>query len=185
MRRLIISVTLALPLVTALAMAQSAGQPQDPPRQTPPPPTATAQQPTTMLVGCLYREDQVPGRKPNVAERAGILEDYILADASISSAPAKPGATPGATGTTGAKPATGTMYKVEGPSDEKLKALVGKKVEVTGRIDPEGGPGTTPSTTPKPDRGPGPDQINLPEFEATSIREVSGGTCPATPAPPK
>jgi hypothetical protein len=75
------------------------------------------------------------------------------------------------------------MYKVEGPSDEKLKALVGKRVEVTGRIDPEGGPGAKPGT-PRPDKGLGPDQINLPEFEATSIREVSG-TCPATPAPRK
>jgi hypothetical protein len=180
MRKLITSVTLALPLVTALASAQTPSKPQDPPRQTPPPPTATAQQSATTLTGCLYREDQVPGRKPNVAERAGVLEDYILADASSS---AKPGATPGATGTAGTKPATGNMYKVEGPSDEKLKALVGKRVEATGRIDPEGAPGTAPGT-PRPDKGLGPDQINLPEFEATSIREVAG-TCPKTPAPPK
>ncbi len=52
----------------------------------------------------------------------------------------KPGSTPRATGTSGTTPTSGKMYKVEGPSDEKLKALVGKKVEVTGRIDPEGGP---------------------------------------------
>lgn len=132
------------------------------------------------LVGCLYREDQVPGRKPNIAERAGVLEDYILAGASIAGTSSTPGTTAGAAGTTAATPASGDMYKVEGPSDEKLKALVGKRVEATGRIDPEGRQGTSPGM-PRIDRGPGPDQINLPELEATSIREVSG-TCPATPA---
>ena len=186
MRKSIMTTMLAPLFVAALAAAQGAAQPQNPPAQTPQtpqPPGATAQQPTTTLVGCLYREDQVPGRKPNVAERAGILEDYILADASTASAQTKPGATPGATGTAGTTPASVAMYKVEGPSDEKLKALVGKRVEVTGRIDPEGIRGGAPGTATK-DRGLGPDQINLPEFEATSIREVSG-TCPATPLPRK
>jgi hypothetical protein len=184
MRKSIMAATLAPLFVAAVAAAQGAGQPQNPPAQTPePPPRATAQQPTTTLAGCLYREDQVPGRKPNVAERAGVLEDYILADASVAGTQAKPGATPGATGTSGTTPSSGNLYKVEGPSDEKLKALVGKRVEVMGRIDPEGGPGATPGK-PREDRGLGPDQINLPEFEATSIREISG-TCPATPAPRK
>jgi hypothetical protein len=186
MRKSIMTATLAPVFVAALAAAQGAAQPQNPPAQTPQtpqPPGATAQQPTTTLVGCLYREDQVPGRKPNVAERAGILEDYILADASTASAQTKPGATPGATGTAGTTPASRAMYKVEGPSDEKLKALVGKRVEVTGRIDPEDIRGGAPGTATK-DRGLGPDEISLPEFEATSIREVSG-TCPATPLPRK
>lgn len=186
MRRSMMSATLALSLAAAIASAQGAGQQPNPPRQTPQTPTATTQQPTTTLVGCLYREDQVPERKPNIVERAGVLEDYVLADASIATSKDKPGATTGATGTTGtagSAPPSGNMYKVEGPSDERLKALVGKRVEVTGRIDPEGGPGATPGT-PRPDRGPGRDEINLPEFEATSIREISGA-CPATPAPRK
>jgi hypothetical protein len=184
MRKWIMTGTLAPLFATALA-AQGAGQAQNPAGQTPqtPPPRVTAQQPTTTLVGCLYREDQVPGRKPNVAERAGVLEDYILADASTASAQTKPGATTGATGTTGTTPTSGNMYKVEGPSDEQLKTLVGKRVEITGRIDPEGGPGATPGK-PRPDRGLGPDEINLPEFEVSAIREISG-TCPATPAPRK
>ena len=117
------------------------------------------------------------GRTPNVVERAGVLEDYILADATMPPA-TRPGTPPGAVGTSGAVPSTGNMYKVENIPDERLKALVGKRVEVSGRIDPEdaglGGASTR-------DRGPGPDQVNLPEFEASSIREV-GGTCPAVPA---
>jgi hypothetical protein len=74
------------------------------------------------------------------------------------------------------------MYKVEKIPDEQLKALVGKRVEVTGRIDPEGAGTGRPAAGATPDRGLGPDKINLPEFEAASIREVSGA-CPATPAP--
>jgi hypothetical protein len=182
MKKSIMAAALAPLFVAALAAAQA----QNPPAQTPQtPPSAsatTAEQPTTTLAGCLYREDQVPGREPNVAERAGVREDYILADAAVAGSQAKPSATPEATGTTGTTPSSGNMYKVEGPSDEKLKALLGKRVEVTGRIDPEGSGAT--SGKPRADRGPGPDQVSLPEFEATSIRQVSG-TCPAAPASPK
>jgi hypothetical protein len=51
-----------------------------------------------------------------------------------------------------------------------------------GKIDPEGGgPLNRPTSGPTPDKGLGPDKINLPEFEAASIKETAG-TCPATPA---
>ena len=156
------------------------------PSPTQPAAAANAQVSGTTLVGCLYREDQVPGRSPNPVERAGVLEDYILADASMPSPAPKPGATSGATGTTGSSTlSTGNMYKVENIPDERLKALVGKRVEVVGRIDPEGGTGVRPDNptgAPTADKGPGPDKINLPELEASSIREVAG-TCPTTPAP--
>ena len=171
---------------SAIPAAQvGAGRPQAP-SPTSPAPAANAQVSGSTLVGCLYREAQIPGRTPNVAERAGVLEDYILADASIPS-PARPGATTGATGTAGSStPSAGNMFKVENIPDEKLKALTGKRVEVVGRIDPEGGTGTgrpaNPSGAPTADKGPGPDTINLPELEASSIREIAG-TCPATPAP--
>jgi hypothetical protein len=172
----------ALPLlfVAGLAAQQPASPSTQPPQPATRTPSATAQQPTTTLTGCLYREDQIPGRKPNVAEKAGMMEDYILAGASVAGSEAKPSATPGATGTSGTALSSGKTYKVEGPADEKLKALVGKRVEVTGRIDPEGSPSSNPTGAPTPDRSPSPDKINLPEFEASAIREVSG-TCPATP----
>ncbi len=178
MKRPITVATIALLSVTGLAWAQGARQPQTPAPQTPE--TSTTVRPTVTLAGCLYREDQVPGRKPNVAERAGILEDYILADASVAGTQTRPGATSDATGTTGTTPASGNMYKVDGPPDDQLKALVGKRVEVTGRISPERGPIGT-AGKPRPDHGLGPDEINLPELEATATREIPG-TCPATPA---
>lgn len=146
------------------------------------PPQASSPQvtvrPNATLTGCLYREEQVPGRKPNIVERAGILEDYILADVTVARDPQQqPTGTAGSASTV--VPSTGTMYKVEKIADEKLKTLVGKRVEVTGHIDPEGrsrlGVGG-----PKPDAGIGPDKISLPEIEASAIREVAG-TCPVKP----
>jgi hypothetical protein len=44
---------------TAVLGAQAPQPPQTPDRL----PAAAAEQPSTTLVGCLYREDQVPGRQ--------------------------------------------------------------------------------------------------------------------------
>jgi hypothetical protein len=144
---------------------------------------------TTTLVGCVYQEKDVPGRAPNVAERAGILEDYILAEMPSSPAAGRtadsstsraPGAPPAAVGTSGK--AT-SMYKLEFVDDSKLKSLVGKRVEVVGRIDAESGdkatpaPGTTTTTT---DKVLGRDKVDLAEFEVSSIKEVAG-SCPTAP----
>jgi hypothetical protein len=144
----------------------------------------------TTVVGCVYRENDVPGRAPNVAERVGISEDYILAEvtgeAGAAGAPGTPGAT-GTTGTTGARAgATGSsgagrMYKLEFVEDDKLQAMVGKRVSVTGKIDAEEGDSKAPAgaaTTTTTDRVIGRDQIDLSEFEVSSIKEVAGA-CPA------
>jgi hypothetical protein len=179
--------TLAVVSTAALGAAPPSQGQTTTPRSNPQTPAATATvQPTTTLVGCLYRENQVPGRKPNVVERAGVLEDYILADATMSPEDAGSRATAGTTGTSASMPASGNMYKIEKIPDERLKALVGKRVEVKGKIDPQRRPPGPESATgaPTPDRSLGPDQINLPELEASAIREI-GGTCPATPAPRK
>ena len=76
------------------------------------------------------------------------------------------------------------MYKLELIADEKLQAVVGKRVEVTGRIDAEAGdakaqPATPPTTSPT-DKAIGHDKIDLPEFEVSSMKEVAGN-CPASP----
>jgi hypothetical protein len=77
------------------------------------------------------------------------------------------------------------MYKLEFVDDSRLKALVGKRVEVMGRIDAEAGDAGRPAAggaaagAPQ-DRSAGPDRIELSEFEVTSIKEVPG-TCPASP----
>lgn len=142
--------------------AQSSTDPQQNPTQ--------AQQPTTQapgetktLVGCVYRESDIPGRK------AGVMEDFILADATE----VPPSGQTGATGTAGV---AGKMYKLEQIADERLREMVGKRVEVTGRMSAARPTGTTGAPETQPEK------IELPEFDVTSIREVEG-TCPPKPSP--
>ena len=109
-------------------------------------------------------------------------EDYILAE--IKQAP--PSATPGAAGTSGTAQ-FGSMYKLEHADDAKLKAVVGKRVEVTGQLDREAGDSTArPADTPAPsqaDKVIGKDRVDLAEFEVVSLKEVPGA-CPASPKAP-
>ena len=173
---------IVLALLGALAAPLAAGQ--EPAQSRTPSQAAVTVKPTVTLTGCLYREEQVPGRTPNIAERAGILEDYILADATMPDTQQTAGAQGAATGTSGVTPATGSWYKVENIPDNRLKTLLGKRVAVTGRIDPEGRGRLGVGGGIRPDRGLGPDVLSLPEIEASSIREVSG-TCPAKPPLPR
>lgn len=158
---------------------------------TPMPAAATQDMATTTIQGCVYKEQDVPGRTPNVAEKVGVLEDYILvtstdnAAATAGTSGTTPPATAGTAGTISTMSAT-KAYKLEKISDELLRAAVGKRVEVTGRVDAERGDTAAASTAtgtavaPARDKNIGPDKIELPEFEVTSMREVAG-TCPATP----
>ena len=184
----------ALIALTGSGAMISAQAPQTPGGAAPQAPRATAAEKTaaTTIVGCLYREKDVPGRAPNVAERAGIFEDYILAEmpsspiasgrAPDSTATSTPGAPPSAVGTSGTARA---MYKLEFVDGDKLKSMAGKRVEVVGRIDAEKGDQVAPAAgqaTTTTDKIIGRDRVNLSEFEVSSIKEVAG-TCPATPAP--
>jgi hypothetical protein len=180
--------------VATLAAQQPQTAPQPQPRPATPETRGAQATPSTTVVGCVYREKDVPGRAPNVAERVGILEDYILVEtsaftgatatggASTSGATSSSGAgRPGAAATSGA---SGAMYKLEFADDDRLQALVGKRVEAVGRVDAESGdspaaaPGTKTTTT---DKVIGRDRVDLAEFEITSIKEVAG-SCPAMPA---
>ena len=155
----------AVACVFALAVGVAA---QDPPSnpQTPPQ-TSSAKQATATVEGCLMREQDVPGRKPNVAERAGVMEDYILANAKVikgsepqgSAAQAKP-AEP--TGTSGK---LAPMYDVKGIDDEQLKQFVGKRVQVDG---------TFADVTKSPTAGPTEDLVDI---NGTAIRAAKG-ECP-------
>jgi hypothetical protein len=194
LRRYLIGVSAAALLTTAAAGAQTYGddsqqtQPADTEQSQPAPADAQESQPattapssqaaaSTTLTGCVYREEDVPGRSPNIAEQAGVLEDYILAVNAGGAEPGSAGTSGGAVGTSGGT-AAGSMYKLEHASDEQLKSMVGKRVEVTGRVDAEAG--DTAGAAPSGDESPGPDRIELPEFEVSSIREV-GGDCPDRP----
>lgn len=195
MKRLWMSGAAAMMALTFANVSAQTPQTQNPPTQ---PPTQTTQpataspmqdQATTTVTGCVYKEADVPGRTPNVAEQAGVLEDYILVpstDTAAGTAGTSGTTTPPAAGTTGAAAMTHKAFKLEKIDDEKLQAMVGKRVEVTGKVDAEAGdtanrPAPTGTTgAPAADKSMGPDKIELPEFEVASIREVPGA-CPATP----
>ncbi|MGH8638279.1 MAG: hypothetical protein ACREUZ_14185 [Burkholderiales bacterium] len=190
LKRYLVMSVLAASFAGAAVSAQSPSTPPQQPPATERPEategqdTQTPQRPamgaTTTLSGCVYKEEDIAGRTPNPAERAGVLEDYILAEVKPSSE--SPSATPGAVGTSGS---TGQMYKLEQIADERLKSFVGKRVEVVGRIDAEAGDAAANraegATAGRGDASAGPDQLNLAEFEVSEIRGVAG-ECPAKPS---
>lgn len=170
----ILSSAAAILCAGALSSAQIAPQGGSAPRPATQQPRPQATE--TTLTGCLYHEEAIPGRSPNVAEKAGVLEDYVLADATTeNNLPKGPVAEAGqAEPAPAAGLATGRMYKVTKIDDARLKALVGKRVAVTGTIkmDKDVRPGERPANF-----------QNLPNIEGTAIREVTGTACPASPAP--
>src|SRR3954468_3051278 len=68
--------------VLAFAVGVAAQEPTYPPKS-PQTQASSAQSEPATIEGCLMREQDVPGRKPNVAERAGVMEDYILTNAKV------------------------------------------------------------------------------------------------------
>ena len=92
---------------------------------------------TVTVEGCLVLEKDVPGRKPNVAERAGIMEDYILTSAKVikGSAPKSAAAAPKAGEPTGTSGTASNMFDVKGIADERLKEFAGKRVQIDGKFD--------------------------------------------------
>ena len=141
--RLILSGTAAFLCAGVISSAQITPQGGRPPQPTTqqPRPTASAG-PLTTLTGCLYREDSIPGRTPNAVEKAGVLEDYILADATAArdsnrtpDRPVAEAGQPPAGALAGL--ATGRMYKVTKLDDERLKAMKRKRVEITGTVKPD------------------------------------------------
>lgn len=202
-QRIRIALGFAAACGTAVVLsAQTTPQPQTPPRpQTPSARTDTTKPPMT-VTGCLKAEKDVPGMSPNVAERAGVGEDYILTNVRTGSGSPSSmgtGTTGGGTtgsgttgsGTTGsgtmgtgrtgsmASGHTGPMYKVTGIDRDELQKHVNHQVELSGHVDDDdtmsstGRSGTTSST---PSRTSSDDK-DVKEFEATSIRMVSA-TCP-------
>ena len=167
MRRYLLGSALAGTLAVTATVAA-----QNPPTQQPPGRTQDQARMVT-VEGCLMREADVPGRRPNVAERSGVTEDYILTSTKIvkgsppaggTTAQTRPGETP--TGTAGTQ---GAMYEVEGIDDERLKQHVGRRVQIDGRFE------NVDRARATPERGTPAD--DLVEIRGTTMRQVAG-ECP-------
>jgi hypothetical protein len=107
--------------------------------------------------GCLHREADVPGRKPNIAERAGIGEDYVLTDSRIVKGSSPNGAPDGG---------RSAIYDVQGLSVDRLKSNVNRRVQIDGTFEHEDRAQKGPEVN-----GTGNDLV---ELKGTSIRTVSG-----------
>lgn len=114
--------------------------------------TQAANTQTITITGCLKEEQDVPGLRPNPAERAGVMEDYILTDVKMAASSKVSGI------------ALGTRYEVKGVSETELKKHLNHQVEVTGTIQQQTPNGTTGNATP--------------DFNATSVKMLSA-TCAA------
>jgi hypothetical protein len=174
-----------LALCTA-AFAQQAGQPQTPAQ---PGARATTEAPIT-VTGCIqkeadYRAAKDAGRGGVAGSGVGAGNEFILANASMSSMSSSPAtaadpATP--TGTSGAS--AGAAYELTGSNEGQVAQYVGKRVEITGVLKPAevgaSGKPTGGATAGAPPSGVDATSkdLQLRELEITSVREATG-TCPA------
>ena len=153
-------------IAAAMVVSIVAQTPTTPPTQTPsaaPVAAGQDQMPRVTVEGCLVREEDI-GRRPNIVERQGIMEDYVLMTTRIVKG-SSPGATqPAPDQPTGTAGTTSAMYHVKGLDDDRLKPLLGKRVQIAGTLQDLDKP--TPASE------------DLPDLQASSIRQVSGD-CPA------
>jgi len=165
---------LALGLVV---FAQTPGQAQPPTQQ----PTAQAPSQQVTITGCVqpeadYRRAHNLGRGGAAATGAGVGDEFVIVNASMSTTAAsttaarEPGTPPAATGTAGT---SGEAYEATGKGEGQLEQYAGKRVEITGTVKP------VEKTAGKPAGGIDPmgQDLKLPELEITTVRAASG-ECP-------
>jgi hypothetical protein len=132
------------------AQPQTQPQAQQPVSDTQCPAAQAATGQMLTITGCLKEEKAIPGEKPNLAERAGVTEDYILDNVKMAASSTVSGL------------ALAPRYEIEGIDRSDLKKHVNHQVEITGTITqpaPEGNDTTA-------------------DFRATSIKMLSA-TCQA------
>jgi hypothetical protein len=176
-----------------VASAQSTGQP---PVQSAPPATAQApaQQPTekapaqeVTIVGCVQREEDYRkahnlGKGGAAGTGVGAADEFVLVNASIAGA-APPAAPTGTAGTAGGA-AEGTAFELSGDKEDEVKAFVGKRVEIMGKLKaaekgPMGTTGGATAGTPPTGVDVASADLKLREIDVVSVKETTG-TCPAT-----
>jgi hypothetical protein len=148
--------------VAGLLGVATAAAAQNPPSRPQPAPDRTrpASSLPATVEGCLHREADVPTCKPNVAERAGIAEDYILTDSRIVK-----GTGPTANENAGSY-TKAAMFDVQGLSADQLKSNLNKRVQIDGSIEHAERAQQAPRGDPSDDP--------LVELNGKTIRPVSG-----------
>lgn len=161
-------------LVSASALTANAQTPQTRP-QPPQRPAETArptddaqrtgQTPQVITVtGCLKAEKDVPGRRPNVAERAGVTEDYVLTSVKMAQSSATSGI------------GLATMYEIEGIAEAELQKHLNHQVEITGSLSTGNAMGNRGASAAPGSQASA--NADLPQLTATSVKMLAA-TCPA------
>jgi hypothetical protein len=126
--------TVAIGILSAASVTLGAQSPQSAPTPQPPdnrqptitqtPTRAQPANPTMTVSGCLLKEKEkdVDDVKPNVTERTGVTEDYILTDVKMSPSSSVSGI------------AVSTRYEIEGIAEAELQKHLNHHVELTGQI---------------------------------------------------
>ena len=124
--------TVAIGILSAASVTLGAQSPQSAPMPQPPdnrqptitqtPTRAQPENPTMAISGCLLKEKDVASSKPNVADRAGVTEDFFLTDVKMSPSSSVSGI------------AVSTRYKIEGITEAELQKHLNHQVELTGQM---------------------------------------------------
>ena len=172
--------------VLAATVLNTAVLAQAPPQSKPAPPTAPAAPATqaaepqqVMLVGCIqreadYRQAQDKGRGGVAGTGVGVGDEFVLTNASMAKQGLSPAASP-----------ADAAYELTGDNEEKAKAFVGKRVEITGKLkaaamSPAGTPtGGATAGTPPGGIDVASKDLKLRELEVISVTAATTGTCPA------
>jgi hypothetical protein len=153
------------------ALTINAQTPQRPPDPQQPPErqqdtqrSATANAQVVTVTGCLKAEKDVPGRRPNAAERVGVTDDYILTNVKMSQG----------------SPASGmglaAMYEIEGIAEAELQKHLNHQVEIVGSLTPGNAQGTRGAAAATGSAASA--NADLPQLQGTSLKMVSA-TCAA------
>jgi hypothetical protein len=179
----------AASLMVVVAASTLEAQVVPPTPTTPPSPLVTPQQDEAQRVtatGCLRQERDVPGMAPDLAERAGLGEDFVLTNAKLTSV-AMPSTPPGADSSGSARRPSSAMYRITGLDNDKLQPLLNQRVEVTGRLlpsprateiaPPTVDPERQPEAEAQPQRGRAED---LPQIRASAIKAIAASCTAGT-----
>lgn len=138
--------------------------PQQPERQEDTQRSATANAQVVTVTGCLKAEKDVPGRRPNAAERVGITDDYVLTNVKMSQGSATSGI------------GLASMYEIEGIAEAELQKHLNHQVEIVGSLTPgnaQGNRGAAAATGSAASAN-----ADLPQLQGTTLKMVST-TCTA------
>jgi hypothetical protein len=152
--------------LTTGALAAQAPTPKPPADTTDDRLAPTAAAPMVTVEGCVATENEIPGRKANIAERAGISEDYVLTNAKMIKGEAPVAATTDQSGGVVSN-ALRPMYEIGGLNGEQIKSHVGHRVRIDGSF---GNIGRAEPAAPLND--------DLVQLTGTSIRMVPGACAP-------